>query len=298
MEARTMRPTPKLLRSCAIVAVLVAAATSLSRASIVDLGAAAGYSILGINGATINLSSGPLRIYGNVGVGDASQLNFSGGGQIVGRVDFSPSATLNTGGNTITGGTNPMSFSAVNAAVLNAVNFANSLTATQAFSSINSAMTLNSTSSLNVISVAGDIHLSGGNLTLNGSASDTFVFKISGTMELSGDTNILLTGGLTPNNVIWDFIGSGSQVQTSGKSNTAGIFLAPDRVININGGTHESEFISGISLSFQSNPVVNTPVPEVTPNSVILGFIGLVVAFGSRRSLMARVRATGKLPVS
>ena len=31
-------------------------------------------------------------------------------------------------------------------------------------------------------------------------------------------------------------------------------------------------------------------VPEVTPDSVIFGFVGIVVAFGSRRTLMARFR--------
>jgi hypothetical protein len=91
--------------------------------------------------------------------------------------------------------------------------------------------------------------------------------------------------------VLWDFIGSGNQVQTSGKSDTVGIFLAPDRIININGGLHNSEFISGMSLSFQSNPVVVQPVPEVTPSSVIFGFVGLIVAFSSRRALMGQVRA-------
>jgi hypothetical protein len=262
-------------------------------ASIVDmLGPAGDFAILGINGATINLSSGPLQIDGNVGVADNSQLNFSGGGQIDGRVDYSSSATLNTGGNTITGGTHAVNFNPITQAVQNMVNFANSLSSTQAFDSITSAMTLTSTGPQNVISIAHDIHLSGGSLTLSGSASDVFIFKISGTMELSGDTQILLTGGLTANNVLWDFIGSGSQVQTSGKSETAGIFLAPLRDININGGFHDSEFISGTRLSFQSNPVVAQPVPEVTPSWVIFAFLGLVVALSWRPELIRRIWAT------
>lgn len=278
-----------------LLAVTVLAAflsmTPKAGASLISLlGPAGDYAVLGINGAITNLSSGPLRIYGNVGEGDSSQLNFSGGGQIVGRVDYAPSATLNTGGNIITGGTHQMSFSPVQQAVQNMVNFANSLSATQSFSSITSPMTLTSTASQNVISIANDIHLSGGNLTLSGSASDVFIFKISGTMELSGNTNIILTGGLTADNVLWDFIGSGSQFQTSGQSRTAGIFLAPDRVININGGIHNSEFISGVSLSFQSNPQITQPVPEVTPSSMIFGFLGLLVAVSSRRALAARFR--------
>jgi hypothetical protein len=276
----------------------LAVATSLAfsvgaSASLVDmLGPAGDYAILGINGATINLSSGPLQIDGNVGVADNSQLNFSGGGHINGRVDYGSSATLNTGGNTITGGTHLVNFSPITQAVQSMVNFANSLSSTQAFDSITTAMTLTSTGPQNVISIAHDIHLSGGNLTLSGSASDVFIFKISGTMELSGNTNIVLTGGLTANNVLWDFIGAGSQVQTSGQSHTAGIFLAPLRDININGGVHDSEFISGTRLSFQSNPVVTQPVPEVAPSWVIFGFLGFVIVLRSRRHLMRRIWAT------
>jgi hypothetical protein len=37
--------------------------------------------------------------------------------------------------------------------------------------------------------------------------------------------------------------------------------LAPNRVIQINGGVHNSEFISGQTLSFQSNPAVSQPCP-------------------------------------
>jgi hypothetical protein len=271
----------------AAIGMIISLGTAVScRASGVDLGAAGGYSILGLNGnTTINLSSGPLRVNGNVGVGDHAQLNFSGGGQINGRVDFSSTATLNTGGNTITGGTHQIDFSALNTAVQNEVTSLNSLAATQTFSSITNATTLTSAGGQNVISVTGDIHLSGGNFVLNGSPSDTFIFKIGGTMELSGDTHIVLTGGLKPSNVLWDFIGSGSQFQTSGNSVTEGIFLAPDRVININGGVHSSEFISGISLSFQSNPIVN-PIPEGSTNALLIlgGFICVAGAIWRKNS--------------
>jgi hypothetical protein len=139
-----------------------------------------------------------------------------------------------------------------------------------------------------VISVGGNngIHLSGGALTLSGGPSDTFIFQItSGNFALSGNTNIVLTGGVTPNHVFWDIEGSGGQVQTSGGSNTSGIFLAPSEVIQINGGTHNSEFISGINLSFQSNPVVNQ-IPEGSTNALlILGtLIGVAGAILRKKS--------------
>lgn len=40
-------------------------------------------------------------------------------------------------------------------------------------------------------------------LTLNGSATDVFIFQIAGTLTQASDTNIILTGGVIAENVIW-----------------------------------------------------------------------------------------------
>jgi len=40
-------------------------------------------------------------------------------------------------------------------------------------------------------------------LTLNGSATDVVIFKISGTLNMAANTNIILTGGLKAENVFW-----------------------------------------------------------------------------------------------
>ena len=254
------------------VTLLVSLGSAAASASGIDLGAAAGYGILGLDGATINLSSGPLRVNNNVGIGDNGTINFSGGGQINGALNYSSSSKLNTGGNTISNGTHQVDFSAIQQAALAEASAAAALSSTQSFSSINSPLTINGSGAQNVIGISQNIHLSGGTLTIHGSASDSFIFNIAGTMELSGDTKIVLSGGVTPDQILFNFLGAGNQVQTSGNSLTTGIFLAPQRVFNINGGVHQSEFISGMSLSFQSNPVI-TPVPELS--SPLLFLIGL-----------------------
>jgi hypothetical protein len=272
-----------IVRLIILPLVLLIGAAISSRA---DLGPAGNYAVLGFNGAnvTINLSSGPLMINGNVGVGNNSTLNFSSG-TVNGHVDLAATATLNKSGGTtfINGNTNkPVDFGSINTAVNNEVTLLNSLAPTQTFSSgIQNPTTITGNGGQNVISVGGNngIHLSGGALTLSGGPSDTFVFQItSGNFALSGDTNIVLTGGVTPNHVFWDIEGTSGQVQTSGNSNTTGIFLAPGEPIQINGGTHNSEFISGVNLSFQSNPVVNQVVPE--PSSALLFITFGVALFG------------------
>lgn len=218
--------TPRITLSCifsrlrwlsvALVSLFLGVA-SFAHASLIDLGAAADYGILGLNGATINLSSGPLRVNDNVGVGNNAALNFSGGGQINGSVNYASSATLNTGGNTISGGTHQIDFSATQNDALALASSAASLTPTQTFGSITSPLTITGSGSQNVISVTNDIHLSGGNLTLSGGPNDTFIFNVAGTMELSGNTNIVLSGGVNPSQVPFNFLGTGSQVQTSGQ---------------------------------------------------------------------------------
>jgi hypothetical protein len=105
------------------------------------------------------------------------------------------------------------------------------------------------------------IHLSGGGaLTISGGPNDTFIFQIAQGLQLDGGANIVLNG-VTPSQVLFYFSGSGYQIQTSGNANTAGVFLAPNLTIQINGGTHNSEFISEQTLSYQSNPQVNQACP-------------------------------------
>ena len=273
-----------------VVAVLWALAPNTSRASVIDLGPAGDYAILGLNGATINLSSGPLRVNGNVGIGAGGHFNFSGGGQVSGRLDADPTAQISNGSaQGVAGGVQTVNFSAIQAAALSETVAAAALTPTQMFGSITNPITINSTGAVNVIDVS-SIHLSGGNFTLNGGPNDLFVVNDTGDFELSGNTNMLLSGGLTTNHVLFNFVGSGPQVQTSGQSFTVGTFLGVDRVFNINGGTHGGEFIGGLSLSFQSNPIVNqvraVPLPTSLPMTAAL--VGLLGVGYLRRRQVAR----------
>ena len=131
---------------------------------------------------------------------------------------------------------------------------------TQTFNSITSSQTIVGNGGQNVILVTQLIHLSGGNLIISGGSSDTFIFNVTQGLQLDGGANIVLQG-VPASNVLFNFPGSGDQIQTSGNAQTAGIYLAPNRVIQINGGVHNSEFISGRTLSFQSNPTVTQPCP-------------------------------------
>jgi hypothetical protein len=228
------------------------------------LGAAAHYAALGLQGSTMNLSSGPLRFTGNVGIGQSGIFNFSGGGQVSGVLDADNTAQVNIsgGGTTVQGGVVRMPMSSVQNAALAEAAAVAKLTPTQRFSQIVSTQTIVGNGGQNVISVTGTLHLSGGNtLTISGGASDTFIFIIAGPMQLDGGSNIVLSG-VMPSQVLFYFPTSMSwSLQTSGNANTAGVFLAPYGGIQINGGVHNDVFISGTNLSFQSNPIVNQSCP-------------------------------------
>jgi choice-of-anchor A domain-containing protein len=158
---------------------------------------------------------------------------------------------------------------------------------------VSNNFTITGNGGLNVIDL-GTLKLHGGGvLTLQGNASDYFVFNITGDYSQSGPSSVALSGGLTAKNVLWNFIGTGSGAGiATGKSGVAyGTFLSPDRSFSITDTTLFGSIIAQGDLKIGSEALVIQPVPEVTPSSVIFGFLGLVVAVSSRRALSGRVRA-------
>jgi hypothetical protein len=66
----------------------------------------------------------------------------------------------------------------------------------------------------------------GGTLTLNGAAGSAFVLNISGAFNLSGQAKILLTGGLTVSDVLFNITGSNSTFTIGGDALFNGTLLA------------------------------------------------------------------------
>jgi hypothetical protein len=66
----------------------------------------------------------------------------------------------------------------------------------------------------------------GGTLTLNGAANSAFVLNISGAFNLGGQAKILLTGGLTVSDVLFNVTGSNSTFTINGDALFNGTLLA------------------------------------------------------------------------
>jgi choice-of-anchor A domain-containing protein len=164
------------------------------------------------------------------------------------------------------------------------------------------SLTINGNAGLNVLHLS-DVLMSGGStITLNGPANAAFVLDITGNFNLSGTSQLLLGGGLTANNVLYNILSTGNTVGTAinsgGGSIINGILLAPNREVQIGAGQYFGEIIGGgDQINIHSGEQVFAVVPEVTPASVVIGFLGLLVAVSSRRMLSKRLRPS-TVPVS
>jgi hypothetical protein len=98
----------------------------------------------------------------------------------------------------------------------------------------NTSLTLTATSTTPVVFNISSFSLNCSNLVLSGNAHDEFVFNIyGGTMSLTS-SNVVLSGGLTPSDVVFDYVGkSGSGPVMASNSNLYGIILANQQTVTI-----------------------------------------------------------------
>lgn len=258
------------------------------------------YAIVSVgSSASLKVNSGPIN--GRVLIGDGSNATSSGGnnGSVTGGVDVSPPVT----GDNLTHIQTPPVVSMVpstigmqafsDAATLSAT--AAGLTATQTFGAINGTQVITGNGALNVIDIAS---LQNPTLTISGSASDIFVINVAGLFQ----TNHAITlSGVTASQILWNFTGTGTVLQTSGGNQLFGTFLATNGgsftadAIHLTGALINTgghiEFVSGAQLTFEAFIVPQQKVPEPEATSLLLCGMGLVAGAGVlRRETAARFR--------
>ncbi len=285
----------------AIAAVFVASAN----ASVVDLGAASGFLLLSYNSPNISDSAfngGGLDL--GVVNGDWNQ---SGGGQTDNQkaadVILSPGHSFNGPA---------IETPSFNAARLNnawadaqaASATLAALTPTQTIANINSGLTITEATAGTYVLNIGNINLNQSSLTLIAPTGSTFVLNISGNVTLNGGSQgngLLIGGGLTSDDVFYNLTGANSQLNATGGGNAQtieGYVLATGANASVNlhpgaimGQVFTTTFTSSSgALITATPPGMITQLPEVTPASVIFGFLGLIVAMSSRRMLNRRMR--------
>lgn len=287
-------------------AVVVGIAAS-ARANNVAIGDASNYALLFTGGGTGNqLSISNDTVNGNVGIGGSGILQFSGPGTINGVLNFS---AANTGQYNNTNGSN-VGPSAVNFGVADVTTALGTVsTLSGNFNGLGNTLAISGTQMIN--ESAGALQTIGGidyrvfnistysetdanTVTIHGDGSgDPVVLEFDGNSNTNLGGQVSLTGGLTADQVLWNFTAIGKNLVLT---NNGGLFqgdiLAPDMAINFNHVNITGRVLGGDSSNFQFDSGANItapPSPAPLP-SAALGGLAMLGVMGVGR--LARRRAT------
>ena len=125
----------------------------------------------------------------------------------------------------------------------------------------------------------------GNTLTINGTSSQFVVIDITGTSDDKLDGALTLTGGITPDQVLINFIGSGGNVQGAANGATLdGTFLIPDMGVVLNSLTIDGHLFggkAGDNFQFVSNSFIAQPPLSQVPEPASLTLLGTsLIALG------------------
>ncbi len=299
------------LAAVAACAIVFGASQANATSTPITLGTAAGYGVFtGKNETTV--IGGAFKLTGNLGLASGYNVQISGNNTETGRTYYdnsnggawSDSGTYaEQGGSSVT-----QSMSQQVSDAIAASTNANALTATAGFGSQSgSTVTLNALTNLseNVLNVS-SVSLTNGTITFNdnGNAGAKYIINVTGNFSLT-NTTMVLTGGATAADIIWNIEGTGSSVSITGGT-SYGTFLVPQSNITVGGGgsltgaliAGANSLGKGYTLTEQSSgynitsfayvPRTVSKVPE--PSSIALFGTGIfaVAAFARRPSRQRR----------
>jgi hypothetical protein len=91
------------------------------------------------------------------------------------------------------------------------------------------------------------------NFTLNGNATDVWVFQITGSLAQTGATSVLLTGGALPQNVFW-IVSNG--VAIGANAHMEGVVMSATNISLLNGASVKGRLFGRTGVLMDSNTVV------------------------------------------
>jgi choice-of-anchor A domain-containing protein len=198
-------------------------------------------------------------------------------------------------------GTNTFSVNNLNStaalAVTSAASQASSLTANGALH----GSTISGPAGAHVVVVdLSSLNLNNRTLKIQGSASQTFIINVSGGLTTSGTSSILLSGGVTAHDVLFNV---GGAISTSGTSTLHGTFLDVANSINTSGTTVVYGSLIGADAIttngsttvhaniFNADPTISTTPELPTIAMAGVGFLLLIGKAGFDRMRRSRAMA-------
>lgn len=210
----------------------------------VDLGAAGQWAAfsLGVRGVHTDLM-GKTDVLGDVGVAGKRKLSLFDHTTIHGDLYYHSSRDLLMEGHAAVAGNmhnDGSSDTLLDQAVTDANNASDQAFALPvspqyaSLTTIDSSMTISGSGT--VVLKLTDFVLKGNDtLTLEGTAGTAFVINVSRQFSLSGNAQIVLSGGVQWDDVLFNVRGKGSAVSLNGKVSLQGILLANHRTVNLHG---------------------------------------------------------------
>lgn len=216
--------------------------------------------------------TGTTDIYGDVGVAGSGNITMTGDATIHGNLYYRSNGTLKMSGNSvITGSRIHNQDSVLDNGVTEAINtsnYYNSLPAnypgyTTGSTSINitgkTNLTLTGAPGQTVVLKLQDFNITSGTLTLQGTASTNFVLNISRQFSMSDHSQIILSGGVTWDNVLFNIRGTGSTVTMSGQSTLRGVLMANNRTVDMSGGSLVLGSVIADKIKLSGGAQINRP---------------------------------------
>lgn len=312
MNARSDRQQFPILKSFWTAMLLAICASSSAFADGFSLGAATNYAVLYEGNGGNQLSITNVTVNGNIGVGGTGTVAFGGPGTINGNLDF---VAANTGQFSNSNGMNvgPTSTNYGVAAVQTDLTYLNGLSSTlgilpgtnvsitgggnggnQTIDAMNGILTNGN----EVFNVTGGNFVNGATLTINGDGlGHNVVFNIGPSGDIQFGGKIVLTGGLTSDNVLFNFTGGAglmggdpAQLNNNGAAFLTGTFLDPNGAISVVHTDLNGRIFGGDTTNMQivSGDTITSPTGAPEPASLFLLGTGLCSVAGLSRKRMLR----------
>lgn len=277
-----------------------------------SLGDSANYAVLYEGNGGHQLSITNVTVNGNIGVGGTGTVAFSGPGTINGSLSFS---ATNTGQFSNSNGMNvgPTSTNYNVAAVSADLTYLNNLSSTlggDAGTSVsitgggnggNQTINASSGNLVNgneVFTVSSVNFVNGATLTINGDGlGHNVVFNIASSGDGQFGGVIVLTGGLTSDNVLFNFIGGAnlmggdsSQLNNNGAAFLTGTFLDPNGAISVVHTDLNGRVFGGDTsdMAIVSGDTITSPAGVPEPSSALLLGVALCSVAGLRKRMFRK----------